>query len=70
MNQIDVVHQAFISVDEAGTEAAGATAVIMGELSAVIAEPVVLTVDRPFLFVVRDNPTRTVLFTGRVTDPS
>ncbi len=63
-----VVHQANISVDEKGTEAAAATAVVMDTYAA--AQPVVLTVDRPFLFALRDKPTGAILFLGRTTDPS
>ena len=67
----DVVHEAFVDVDEEGTEAAAATAVIMWETSVPEPiEPIELTVDRPFLFLIRDLPTETVLFLGRVTDPS
>lgn len=65
----NVIHQANIDVDEKGTTAAAATAVVMGE-SAMPAEPVTVRVDRPFLFVLRDVPTGTVLFLGRVGDPS
>jgi serpin B len=65
----DVVHEAFISVDEEGTEAAAATAVIVGVTSAP-QQMVELTVDRPFLFVIRDGETGVVLFMGRVTDPT
>jgi serpin B len=67
-----VVHQANIDVDEKGTEAAAATAVVVGVVSAPIdqPEPVELRVDRPFLFALRDLPTGAVLFLGRVTDPS
>jgi serpin B len=64
----EVVHKAFVSVDEAGTEAAAATAVMM-ELAAVPEEPVEVTVDRPFIFVIRDIETGVVLFVGRVVDP-
>jgi serpin B len=65
----EVVHQAFLAADEAGTEAAAATAVVgfLGVRSA--PEPVAMTVDRPFLFVLRDIPTNTILFMGRVLDP-
>ncbi len=59
-----VFHQAFVAIDEEGTEAAAATAVVIDEDS--VPEPVTLTVDRPFLFVVRDRPTGAVLFLGRV----
>ena len=65
----DILHKAFVSVDEAGTEAAAATAVIM-TLTAVPAPPVVVTVDRPFIFLIRDIETGTILFIGRVVNPS
>lgn len=65
----DVVHEVFVSVDEEGTEAAAATAVVMAETSAPIDEPVELTVDRPYLFWIVDEPTGAVLFLGRVLDP-
>jgi len=67
----DVIHQANITVDEKGTEAAAATAVMV-ETSAAPApkKPVELTVDRPFLFVVQHVSTHTPVFMGRVTDPT
>lgn len=64
----EVVHKAFVSVDEAGTEAAAATAVMM-ELTAAPAEPVEVTIDRPFMFAIRDIQTGALLFVGRVVDP-
>ena len=64
-----VVHKAFVSVDEAGTEAAAATAVIM-PASALPEEPVEVTIDRPFVFLIRDIKIGAVLFVGRVVDPS
>ena len=64
----EVVHQAFVSVDEAGTEAAAATAVMMAPTSA-MAEPVEMTADRPFVFLIRDLETGTILFVGRVVEP-
>jgi serpin B len=64
----DVVHEGWISVDETGTEAAAATAVVV--VSTAMREPAVLTVDRPFLFLIRDVPTGAILFVGRVVDPS
>lgn len=64
-----VVHEAFIAVDEEGTEAAAATAVI-GGLTSAPSEIVELTVDRPFLFFIRDDETGAILFMGRVVDPS
>ena len=62
----EVYHDAFVSVDEEGTEAAAATAVVMVESAP--AESFDLTIDRPFLFCIRDRPTDAVLFVGRVTD--
>jgi serpin B len=64
-----VQHQAMISVDEAGTEAAAATAVVTQTLSARISS-VVLTADRPFFFIVHDIEAATPLFVGRVSDPT
>jgi serpin B len=63
-----VIHQAFIKVDEEGTEAAAATAVVMRVTAAI--EPAVVTLDRPFLFVIQHDGTGEVLFVGQVTDPS
>ena len=63
----DVVHQAFVAVDENGTEAAAATAVIVGEVSA--PPPATLTIDRPFIFAILDRPTGATLFIGRVLEP-
>ena len=62
-----VLHKGFVGVDEAGTEAAAATAVVVGTTS--VPEPHVLAVDRPFLFLIRDRPTGAILFVGRVVDP-
>jgi serpin B len=62
----DVIHQAFVSVDEAGTEAAAATAVVVVGGSAPPTDVVKLSIDRPFLFFVRDNATGAILFLGRV----
>jgi serpin B len=64
----DVIHQTFVSVDEKGTEAAAATAVIGVGLAAPSKTANVIA-DRPFLFFVRDLPTKTTLFQGRVVDP-
>ena len=64
----EVVHKAFVSVDEAGTEAAAATAVMMQAESAP-PDPVSVTVDRPFIFLIRDRETGAVLFVGRVEVP-
>jgi serpin B len=61
-----VLHKAFVSVDERGTEAAAGTAVIM-VLSAIVPE-VEVSIDHPFIFLVRDNETGAILFMGRVLD--
>jgi serpin B len=63
-----VFHQVFVAVDEEGTEAAAATAVVMQDESAPVVD-VDFTVDRPFLFVVHDVEHGTPLFLGRVLDP-
>ena len=59
------VHKSFISIDESGTEAAAATGISIGIVSA----PPPLRIDRPFLFLIRDRATGTILFMGRVLDP-
>jgi len=64
----DVIHKAFVSVDEAGTEAAAATAVIM-ELTAMPEAPIEVTLNRPFIFLIRDIETGAILFVGRVMNP-
>jgi len=66
-----VAHEAYISVDEDGTEAAAATGVVAVATSGhvVTAHPIV-TVDHPFLFAITDTKTGTPLFLGRVTDPT
>jgi serine protease inhibitor len=64
-----VVHQAYIDVNEQGTEAAAATAVTMAMASMRLADPVTMIVDRPFLFAITDTATGLPLFAGRVSDP-
>jgi len=64
-----VLHKAYVAVDEQGTEAAAASAVGMQSLAMPVASPVEFKADRPFFFLIRDNPTGTVLFLGRVIDP-
>lgn len=64
------IHQAFVAVDEKGTEAAAATALTLGLTSAADREPPMLfKVDRPFLLLIRDGKTGTILFIGRVVAP-
>jgi len=65
----DVLHKAFVSVDEEGTEAAAATAafIALASLPPFTAE---VTLDHPFIFLIRDIETGTVLFIGRIENPS
>jgi serpin B len=66
----DVIHKAFVSVDEEGTEAAAATAAVMVPSMAPRAAPIELRIDHPFIFLIRDIKTGAVLFAGRVVDPA
>lgn len=67
----EAFHKAFIAVDEKGTEAAAATAVVMAEGAGMpMAPPVAFHVDRPFMFVLLDRVSGAVLFMGRVDDPT
>ncbi len=63
----EVIHQSFVSVDEAGTEAAAATAAVMATESAP-PQWVKVVVDRPFIFLIRDRATEAILFVGRVEE--
>ena len=63
----EVLHKAFIKVNEAGTEAAAATAVILSGAAPV--EHPHLSADRPFIFLIRDHATGAILFVGRVVQP-
>lgn len=65
----DVFHKAFVSVDEEGTEAAAATAVVVG-IESLPQIDVELTIDHPFIYLIRDTQTGAVLFLGRVVDPT
>jgi serpin B len=65
----DVIHHTVVKVDEKGTEAAAATGIVLGGDEG--PEPEYsITVDRPFVLLLRDEPTNTLLFFGRVLDPS
>jgi serpin B len=66
-----VVHKAFVRLDEEGTEAAAATGAVMsGELAYEPSEPATFHADHPFVFLIRDRLTGTILFQGRMSDPS
>ena len=62
----NVIHKAFVLVEEKGTEEAAATAVQMQATSVEIAPPIEVTIDRPFMFLIRDRETDAILFVGRV----
>lgn len=64
----EVQHEAWVKVDEEGTEAAAATAAVMEVSSAPVIKP--FPIDRPFLFLIRDKPTGAILFLGRVANPA
>ncbi|MDW7672676.1 MAG: serpin family protein, partial [Bacillota bacterium] len=66
----EVKHKAFITVDEEGSEAAAATSVEIAVTSAPPTEPFQMKVDRPFIFLIHDQETNEVLFTGSVADPT
>lgn len=66
----NVVHKAIVVVDERGTEAAAAAGMVVGLVSAPVEQPVTLVVDRPFVFLIRDIKTGTVLFAGRALNPA
>ena len=63
-----VIHQAFVKVDEKGTEAAAATAVVMKDMAAMPSN--VFRADHPFIFIIQEKETGNILFMGRVTDPT
>jgi serpin B len=65
----EVLHKAFVDVNEDGTEAAAATAVIMKRASALPREPKVFRADHPFVYLIRENKTKSVLFLGRLENP-
>jgi serpin B len=68
----EVFHKTFLSLDEKGTEAAAATAVVMMRVTsmpAVAPEPIEVRIDRPFLFAVQHRASGVCLFLGRVVDP-
>lgn len=65
-----VLHQTFVEVSEAGTEAAAATAVVVSEIAGVGPEIPVVRADHPFLFFIRDNRTGLILFAGVLADPA
>ena len=66
-----VIHQAFVEVDEQGTEAAGATGVVVGTTAVMPPSSIkIFRADHPFLFVIQQNSTRNILFLGRLNNPA
>ncbi len=71
LNISAVIHQAYVDVDEEGTEAAAATAVVVHAVSGHHASPpIIFRADHPFMFLIRDNRSGSILFIGRVANPS
>lgn len=66
----NVIHQAYVSVDEEGTEAAGATAVIIRLESISLEEEKIFMANRPFIFIIQENKTESILFVGKVSNPT
>jgi len=64
----EVVHQAFVEVNEEGTEAAAATGLVVGVT--MVVKKIVFRADHPFIFIIQDRATGNILFMGRVVDPS
>lgn len=65
----EVIHQAFVQVDEEGTEAAAATGVVMAG-TAMPTDPIEFRADHPFIFIIQENSTGSILFMGKVIDPT
>lgn len=65
----DVTHQSFIETNEEGTEAAAATIVDIG-LTSMPPAPLVIKLDHPFIYIIRETTTNTIIFMGLVSDPS
>jgi serpin B len=63
-----VLHKAFVEVNEQGTEAAAATAVVM-QTKVIAFSPILFRADHPFVFLIRENSTGSILFLGRVVNP-
>ena len=66
----EVIHEATIDVSELGTEASAASAVIAARPSAAGTRKKEFRVDRPFLYLIRDRESGSILFMGRMINPS
>ncbi|CAM4696661.1 unnamed protein product [Leuciscus chuanchicus] len=71
LQEVQVIHKAFVEVDEEGTEAAAATAIITIGITSVrpSSPPKIFTADHPFLYFIRHNPSNVILFYGRLCSP-
>lgn len=65
----EIFHKSFVDIDESGTEAAAATAVVMMRVTSVQPEPPTVRFDRPFYYFIHHRPTGLILFAGRMLDP-
>ena len=65
-----VIHKAFVDVNEEGTEAAAATAAVISLTSAPSTPPPTFRADHPFVFLIHDNHSGSILFVGRIVDPN
>jgi serpin B len=68
-----VIHKAFVDVNEEGTEAAAATGITMRSAMVHMPDripPIIFRADHPFVFLIRDTVSGSILFMGRVTDPT
>ena len=65
----DVIHQAYVKVDEKGTEAAGATAVVIN-VTGVFTKKKIFKADHPFIFIIQEKNTGNILFVGKIFKPA
>ncbi len=63
------IHKAFVEVNEEGTEAAAATAIVMEKTAAMPTAPPTFRAEHPFIFLIRDNRNSAILFLGRIENP-
>ena len=67
----NIFHDAFVNVDELGTEAAAVTSMFSYDVSeSVYHDPVTFRADHPFIFVIWDDETNVILFMGKMSDPT
>ncbi len=66
----NVIHKAYVAVDEEGTEAAASTAIVMTDTAEMPSTKTIFRADHPFIFIIQDDRTGMILFIGRVKDPN